>query len=262
MSSAVANRRVEWIFRSPSFFTLIELLIVIAIIAVLASMLLPALQRTRESAKNISCMNNLSSLGKIVLFYAGDYNDYYPFLARSMPYYRRCGSSPLTAYVPWKYPAATPQYFSTFFKDGDILTTNMLCCPSTDFSNLDFTRDGIMANYPAVNGSLYYFYSYSINSEIWEGASSVPLRIHRIKKPSLLVNMTDGSGRGNSNYRCWYNPSVTDVTKASKAIPPRHNRSANFIYMDSHASSIVYRNYPDFQNGISFSGPVWNPLAD
>ena len=104
---------------TQSAFTLIELLVVIAIIAILAAMLLPALQQARERAKSTGCLNNLSSIGKAMLLYADDNKGFLP------PY--RDGATPLEHW--WNDPGEAG-LLTPYLGHTEVLGRGKYRCPS------------------------------------------------------------------------------------------------------------------------------------
>jgi len=165
-------------------FTLIELLITVAIIAILAGLLLPALNSARRKAYTVTCIGNLKQIGQINAGYLGDSNDFIvmPGYTSSDSYYP--GSTPypswdisLLSYAGQKNWKTNKTLFcqeDTPDKNASSIRRSYVINSNTENNNSSFTAT--VAAVEAADGR-------SINADIAPGGK----KIIRIKRPSSLI---------------------------------------------------------------------------
>ncbi len=201
-------------------FTLIELLVVIAIIAILAAMLLPALNQARERARMISCASNVKQLGVGATLYGSDSLDYIPLGETN---------------VNWGGDQFT-RFFHQRLAPHLGMAVKVFNCPS---AGADEGRPSWLQTDPAVykvNGNvshLTYGSIASVSGVVGYG-SWLPRKFANYKNPSTTAHIMDGKGPvhlrsnivtlGDADYRSFW----------------RHSGStANLLLLDGHVEKMT-----------------------
>lgn len=190
-----------------TFFTLIELLVTISIIAILAGILLPALNKARAKGHAINCMNNLKQSGIGFLGYNGDNQDYFPNVHGGV----------------YGSPVMTPANTTPFLEWNDYLLPYGM--------KSAFLRCQSDPNVKAGGATGWE----TRPSYIYNGLFAFAKRINTLRSPSrniILSERGDSAGAlAHTGYTGFKAPSAWEENVKKD----RHTSQSNYLYCDGHA---------------------------
>lgn len=231
-------------------FTLIELLVVIAIIAILAAMLLPALSKAKNKAKQAGCINNMRQVGIALVMYVDNYNQY-PANLWTPAYVPHPASRDIYVWQPrilslmgknrnaFNCPAALPQSY------WDTNLNNTLAGPS---GNLVFGEDSLIDRYAILEISRF-----SIGYNDWGSVNntqptlglggdvgSTVIKDAMVRRPADMIALGDVRSdvpAANIDFNANLDP--TDTSTYHTQWPcNRHNYNTSILFVDGHVESI------------------------